>query len=142
MTRFLLKLRGIYPPFFMPENSFHKNEKLKSRKSIEYLFKYGRTYSLPPLKAFYRQSESSESRTKVAVAVPKKAIRHAAKRNLVKRRIREAYRLNKNLLDPGADITNSPQEIVFLYQGADVLSYAKIQAAMRILLYKLSGKTP
>jgi len=122
----------------MPANSFHKDEKLKSRKSIEQLFKYGRIYTSPPLKAFYTIIDSTNEPDKVATAVPKKLIKHAVDRNKIKRRIREAYRLNKQLLESANK--DKHVEIVFLYQANDLFPFSRLQSAMRFILIKLSEK--
>lgn len=59
------------------------------------------------------------------VSVPKKLFKRAVKRNLLKRRIREAYRKQKHNLavEGGADV-------LFMYSTKEVLSYEDIYAAV------------
>lgn len=122
----------------MVENSLNKHEKLKSRKAIESLFKYGQTFSSPPLKVYYRKIGSNNPIVKIAVAVPKRTIKKAVDRNKLKRRIREAYRLNKNSVYPSINHSSKGYELLFLYQAGELLNFTKIQASMRFLLHKLS----
>ena len=79
--------------------TFTKDERLKSSKRIAQLFKKGKVRNLPPLRMVYLACESLP-RHQVLFAVSSKKIRSAVTRNKLKRRMREAYRLNKHLLLP------------------------------------------
>ena len=77
--------------------TFHKNERLCSKKIIERLFAEGKSLFVHPLKAVYFETTlKTEVPCQVAFAVSKKSFKRAVMRNLLKRRMREAYRLNKN----------------------------------------------
>lgn len=79
--------------------SLSKNEKLKSKKSIEHLFLKGKSVSHFPLKLIYLKAENIEEPIhKIAFIAPKKNFRGAVQRNRIKRLLREAYRLNKHLI--------------------------------------------
>ncbi|GGI28573.1 ribonuclease P protein component [Pedobacter mendelii] len=76
--------------------TFRKEERLCSRKHLDLLFKNGSSFLLYPFRVSYLFiNEPSEVRAQVVINVPKKRYKHAVDRNLLKRRIREAYRLNK-----------------------------------------------
>jgi ribonuclease P protein component len=76
--------------------SFSKKEKLKSNKLIAKVFNAGKSIVIFPFKLYYLQlSNPSEKSILLAISVPKKNIKKAVKRNFIKRRIKEAYRLNK-----------------------------------------------
>ncbi|ADX67738.1 ribonuclease P protein component [Weeksella virosa] len=111
--------------------TFGKDEKLKSRKAIERLFTDSRSYSVYPLRIVYRVSE--QEKNQFAVSVSKKRFKLAVDRNKMKRRIREAYRLNKTLLD------NSPlrYEMMVIYLSKDKNSFLEIEKAMQVILKKL-----
>lgn len=124
----------------MAENTLNKNEKLKSRKSIESLFRSGHAVSSPPFKLFFRKVDSLPHPAQMTVAVPKRLIKHAVDRNLVKRRTREAYRLKKSDLYSVIQDQNSHYELLFLYQASEIMDYKKIRSSVNFLLIKLSDK--
>lgn len=76
--------------------TFKKEERLCSRKHLDLLFKNGSSFLLYPFRVSYLfVEESTEVIAQVVINVPKKRYKRAVDRNLLKRRIREAYRLNK-----------------------------------------------
>lgn len=121
----------------MKNLTFNKAEKLKSRKSIESLFRSGQSVSSPPFKLLYRKAEFSDYPAKMTVAIPKKLIRKAVERNLLKRRTREAYRQYKNLVYKELR-KGQPKsfEMVFLYQSKDIADYQSIKRAVNVLLIR------
>ena len=109
-----------------------KNEKLKSRKTIETLFAQGDSVSAFPLVLRYIPIESDCHQ--IAVVAPKKKLRLAVQRNKTKRLLREVYRLHKPAL---YKILPNPSALVLLYIGKDVPTYAKIEKNYHSLLKKL-----
>ncbi|MBR5107395.1 MAG: ribonuclease P protein component [Bacteroidales bacterium] len=81
---------------------------------------------------FLKSGEADASR--ILVSVPKRFFKRAVKRNLLKRRIRESYRLQKDLLPV-------PVDIAFLYQDREVLPFSDIFAAMTAVLTAVAAKT-
>ncbi|TDO24406.1 ribonuclease P protein component [Pedobacter duraquae] len=76
--------------------TFSKEERLCSRKLLDQLFKNGSSFLLYPFRISYlRVDEIVESPVQVVINVSKKRYKRAIDRNLIKRRIREAYRLQK-----------------------------------------------
>jgi ribonuclease P protein component len=77
-------LKQLYP--------FLKTDRLTSQKDISCLFSTGQHVLVFPLLFHFIYSTDDASHIKVVVGVSKKKINKAVGRNLIKRRIREAYR--------------------------------------------------
>ena len=108
--------------------TYPKNEKLKSKITIDLLFSKGKSVSKYPLRLVYVKSDygisvGSEQKIKMGVSVSKKYFKHAVDRNYFKRVLRETYRLNKYLLIENLD---KPYAFMFFYQTKERLSYEEI----------------
>jgi len=108
--------------------TYPKNEKLKSKITIDLLFSKGKSVSKYPLRLVFVESdygipEDSGQKLKMGVSVSKKYFKHAVDRNYFKRVLRETYRLNKHLL---VDHLDKPYAMMFFYQTKDRLSYEEI----------------
>jgi len=108
--------------------TYPKNEKLKSKITIDLLFSKGSSVSKYPLRLVYVESdysipEGSDQKIKMGVSVSKRNFKRAVDRNYFKRLLRETYRLNKHLLINKLD---KPYAFMFFYQTKDRLSYAEI----------------
>lgn len=114
---------------------FSKEEKLKSRKLIEKMFAEGKTVSKYPLKLIYIQTElKDEIMIQAGVSVSKRNFKRAVDRNRIKRLLREAYRLNKNLI---FNTIQFPYALMFLYIGKEFpKNYDEISKSMIKLLQK------
>ena len=78
--------------------TFNKEERLCSRKYLNLLFKNGSSFLLYPFRVSYLTVDNKAAfPVQVVINVPKKRYKHAVDRNLLKRRIREAYRLQKQV---------------------------------------------
>ena len=79
--------------------SLKKNERLRSKNDIDKLFTSGESFVIYPFRNVYKFSDSNfSSKASILISIPKKRFKRAVKRNLLRRRTREAYRLNKNSL--------------------------------------------
>jgi ribonuclease P protein component len=108
--------------------TYPKNEKLKSKITIDLLFSKGKSVSKYPLRLVFVESdfgipEDSDQMLKMGVSVSKKYFKHAVDRNYFKRVLRETYRLNKHLL---IDNLDKKYAFMFFYQTKDRLSYEEI----------------
>ena len=122
-----------------PKNTLRKPDKLKSATAIETLYSENQFIVSYPLKCYYSFSNHSDpvSTVKVAFTVPKRTFKKAIDRNKIKRRMREAYRLNyKKILNfPN---THEKQLLLFIiYIGKEKLGYATIEKNMRAVLQKI-----
>jgi ribonuclease P protein component len=126
------------------KKTFKKDERLCSLKVIDSLFDRknsanGGVFAYP-LRVVFQPilaAESSENpstnilqKTQVLFSVPKRQFKHAVDRNLIRRRMKEAYRLNKYLLTG----TNS---IAFIYISKEIEKYEVIEKGMKSAFRKM-----
>ena len=97
------------------EHGLKKQERLCSKKAIDTLFVGSDSKSLSayPIRAVFRYTEEAEVR--ILVSVSKKRFKHAVDRNRIKRQIREAYRLNKAIVNNTAEATQGGIDIAFIW---------------------------
>ncbi len=120
----------------MSKFSLKKQEILSSKKLIGELFNHGKSVYRYPLKFKYlvsKDRQESDSSVLFSVTVPKRIIKTAVKRNLLKRRIREAYRLNKELLSAAVP-ANVQISFMIIYTSRDIESYHKIERSLKKIL--------
>ncbi len=112
--------------------TFPKKEKLKSKKLIEKLFEEGKYISSFPVKLIYLKTQLPEEvYIQAGVAVPKKNFKSAVKRNRIKRLLREAYRLNKEILFNNSDANFA---FLFLYLGKEMPKYSDLDKRLKRIL--------
>ena len=125
------------------KNTFRKQDKLKSSLSIEKLYRANKFVLSYPLKCYYLFSEPAENQSnlRVAFTVPKKTFKKAVERNKLKRRMREAYRLNYRRIFEQFIIQNDKQlQLFMIYIGKEIADYGNIEKSMQTLLQKISEK--
>ena len=82
----------------MNDHKLPKNEKLCSRTAIDRLFAEGSSFIVYPIRVVYRIDDSESAPPRFFINIPKRNFKRAVKRVYLRRRIREAYRLNKQIL--------------------------------------------
>ena len=113
--------------------SFSKSERISEKKIIDSIFGSGKKFSVYPFDVrFLNQDENSDSISKVLITVSSSKIKSAVKRNLLKRRIKESYRINKNI------ISNKLLMIAFVYVSEEIFTFSVIDKAIKKVLKKLS----
>ena len=110
-----------------------RGERLRGQKAVDRLLKGGRYGTAGCIRYCFLPSEVG-SASRIMVSVPKRSFKRAVKRNLIKRRMRECYRLRKELLP-------HPFDILFIYTAAEVLPSSTIGEAIEAVLLRLAGQT-
>ena len=122
-------------------HSFSKSEHLCGEKRITRLFTQGEAFIAYPLRVvFIIEQKTDTEEASVLVSVPKKRFKRAVKRNRLKRIMREAYRLNKQVIIDKLKEKQLQLHVAFNYVSDDELDYATIEKKMKISLQRLIDK--
>jgi ribonuclease P protein component len=125
-------------------DTFKKNERLSETRIIGNLFKNGHSFNIHPLRVTWiRIDDKTTQLPQVMISVPKAVHPLAHNRNMVRRRIREAYRLNKSDLGDPPSEKVSKLAFCITYTSKEILSYSEIRHKIILLLrrLKVEGET-
>lgn len=118
-----------------------KNERLKSRKQIEQLFKSGQRFISPPFRVFYSfqtiQQPNSICSLQAGFGASSRNFKTAVERNRIKRLTKEAYRLQKNTLQDELKEQNRKLNVFFIYTGKELPLYTDVYNSINTALIKL-----
>ncbi|HYG20690.1 MAG TPA: ribonuclease P protein component [Ohtaekwangia sp.] len=118
----------------MGQLTFRKEEKLRKEKSIQELFDKGSSFYLFPFKVYLMQNTDEQYPVhQVLVSVSKKNFKRAVDRNLIKRRMRESYRLQKHHLR-----AHPPLVFGFIYSHKEILPQTEVMKKMLQAFNKIS----
>ena len=106
----------------MGQHTFRKEEKLSKKKLIQELFEKGSSFYFFPFKVFFMPNpDLANAGHQVVISVSKRNFKRSVDRNLIKRRIREGYRLNKTLLPAQKKLL-----IAYIYSVKEILPSVQI----------------
>jgi len=112
-------------------NTLRKEERLCGKISVSALIAGGRWGSTQHIKYCWI-SGGEDKPSRILVTVPKKFFKRAVKRNLLKRRMREAYRLQKSIID------GKVLDVMFQYNSDEISDFASISGEIASILRKLA----
>ena len=113
------------------DQGFSKKERLLKRKEFQLVFDNGERFGNNQLKIYALSNGNSVSRLGLVVG---RKFGNSPRRNRFKRILREAYRLNKNLLSNGVDIVVIPRP------GLTELTLNAIEGKFKIILIQINDK--
>jgi ribonuclease P protein component len=115
-----------------------KNERLHSKKLIKELFDKGSSFFLYPFKVMVLEINFELPETnQVLFSVSKKKLKKAVDRNLIKRRMRESYRLNKQIL---REMNEGKKIIGLIYVSSEIVTFQVIENKIKKILTTIKEK--
>lgn len=116
----------------MSDCSLSRAERLRSLGAVRRLFESGESGFIFPFRYVWFAEPDTEPTVEVLFSVPKKFHKRANRRNLLRRRTKEAYRLQKQrLFDHGTSVN---LDLALIYSSKEVLPYKTIAHAIQKIL--------
>lgn len=109
--------------------SLPKHERLCGEIVVKQHFNQSKRFTAYPLRVHYALRPGN-AHARLLVSIPKKLFKHAVDRNLLKRRIREAYRTNKPTLTI---------DIAFVYMDKEIRSTEIIEKAVKKAIHHITS---
>ena len=109
-----------------------KEERLCGKTTVSALISDGKWGATAHLRYCWAAGRDT-GRNRLMVSVPKKFFKRAVRRNLLKRRMREAYRLQKELL------TGTGIDLMLSYSHAEIADFATIYGEVTTILGRISS---
>lgn len=119
------------------DRSLSRTERLRSLGAVRRLFGEGESGFVFPFRYVWFAEADAQPTVEVLFSVPKKFHKRANKRNLIRRRTKEAYRLQKTML---TEIGSVNLDIALIYSSKEVLPYKTIVRAVRKILETLTER--
>jgi ribonuclease P protein component len=122
------------------DSKLRKCERLCSKKLIESLFASGKEFKLSPFKFVYSVQAYCGTRARLLVSVPKRNHKRAVRRNFLKRRMKEAYRLNKHLICNISGGEEYTVNLIMIYVSHRIYEYSEIERKLVEALKSLAER--
>ena len=116
-------------------NSLPKSERLHSFGAIRRLFKEGQSGFVYPFRYMFYVEDAAQPEAAILFSTPKKFHKRANKRNLLRRRMREVYRLNNATLHSA--LGNRRIEFAVVYSSKTIHDYKTIENGIKRVLQQI-----
>ena len=117
--------------------TLRKTEIINHKKKIDQLFKSGNRFLIDEFQVVYSTSNSDDNWFNILISVPKKKIKLACTRNLLKRRTKEVIRRKKAKYILKFKHKKKHVKIAFVYNSEKVLTYKVIEKKINLILQRL-----
>lgn len=125
-----------------PLHTFKKGERLRKKQHLDALFQSQYSFMSYPFRVVYCQLKITPKTApaQILISIPKRKIKKAVNRNLLKRRTKEAYRQQKNELYTQLQNCEDTLAIGFVYVANTVLPYEQINESMKKSIFELKNR--
>jgi ribonuclease P protein component len=113
--------------------TFQGQFSLRGHGAFDKVFGEGKSFFQFPFQFRYLEQPMAYSSPEIlpgiclGISVPKKRFKHAVDRNLIRRRVREAFRLNRHLWEESTPEPGMGTAIVLVYSANEILDFHRIQ---------------
>src|SRR3954464_8811861 len=97
------------------QHTLGRDERLKSRKLIDRVFKEGRAFSVFPFRVIYIFTDNKEHRLQAGFSASSRNFKKAVDRNRIKRITKEAYRIKKSELVEALTVNDQSVSLFLVY---------------------------
>jgi len=112
-----------------------KQQRLRKKKEIDFLFAQGKSFNLPPIRVVFLVTPNPTSNNQLLFSVPSRVFKRAVDRNLLKRRMREAYRINQLKFNLSVKLN-----LAYIYIAKKALPYSEIEKKIVQSFQKLKNE--
>jgi len=117
-----------------------KSQRIYKKKAVQSLFEEGKGFSLYPFRVvvhLYDAENQEDAVPRILVSVSKKRFHHAAKRNKLRRLVREGWRKNKAVLLTSCKKANKTLDVAFIYTATVILKYNEMEDKIKKVTKRL-----